>query len=65
MTEYLVIIEQEEKNFGGYFVDIEGIYAVGDSAEEVVERLRSALAERIKNGEKFPAPHSRAMAIAV
>lgn len=43
MARILVIIEKGETSYGAYSPDVPGCVAVGDTREEVEERMREAL----------------------
>lgn len=43
MARILVIIEKGENSYGAYSPDVPGCVAVGDTREEVEERMREAL----------------------
>lgn len=61
MSEYLVIYERaDDGGWGAYLPDLPGVVALGDSREQVAERIREALAayaEEMRNlGRTLPAP---------
>lgn len=61
MSEYLVIYEQaEDGGWGAYLPDLPGVVALGESREQVAERIREALAvyaeEMRELGRPLPAP---------
>lgn len=43
MAKILVIIEKGETSYGAYSPDVPGCVAVGDTREEVEQRMREAL----------------------
>lgn len=45
--DYTVVIEKGEHSYGGYALDIDGIYAFGDCEQEVIEKLQQAITDRI------------------
>ena len=62
MSEYVVIYEQaEDGGWGAYLPDLPGVVALGDSRNEVAERIKEALvayAEDLQErGESLPMPH--------
>ncbi len=65
--DYTVVVEKGSNNYGGYVLDIEGIYAVGDSEEEVIGRLQDAIAYRISEmraeGKEIPRPSQKAVTV--
>jgi predicted RNase H-like HicB family nuclease len=65
MRDYVAVIEGDKETYSGYLIDIEGVYAVGDSPEDVAARLRSVLLERRSEGEVFPEPTSQAALIRI
>lgn len=48
MAKILVIIEKGETSYGAYSPDIPGCVAVGDTREEVEQRMREALRSRLQ-----------------
>jgi predicted RNase H-like HicB family nuclease len=61
MTEkYLVVIEQSEKNYSAYSPDVLGCVATGDTIDETVSEMRSALEAHIgfmiEEGDDAPKP---------
>lgn len=67
--DYTVVIEKGSGNYGGYALDIEGIYAVGESEEDVVRKLQDAIAYRIAElraeGKDVPRPSQKAVTVHV
>lgn len=65
--DYTVVVEKGRENYGGYVLDIEGIYAVGDSEEEVIQKLSEAIAYRIAElraeGKDVPLPSQKAVTV--
>ncbi|HEV2261152.1 MAG TPA: hypothetical protein VGR69_02545 [Candidatus Rubrimentiphilum sp.] len=45
--DYTIVIEKGIESYSGYPLDIEGIYAFGDSKAEVIRKLTKAIAERV------------------
>jgi predicted RNase H-like HicB family nuclease len=63
MKEYLVIYEQaEDGGWGAHSPDVEGVYALGKTREEVEERMAEALSaffEYLRDeGKPIPEPHT-------
>jgi predicted RNase H-like HicB family nuclease len=63
MTErYLVIIEKCNRNYGAYSPDIDGCVATGDTIENTIENITSAITFHLEgmaeNGEDLPEPKS-------
>ncbi len=61
MTErYLIVIEKCNNNYGAYSPDVLGCIATGDSIEETIENMRSAIAFHLdgmsEDGEQLPEP---------
>jgi len=58
--DYTVVIEKGVHSVGGYALDIEGIYAFGDTEQDVLEKLQKAIADRIGDlraeGREIPQP---------
>lgn len=67
--DYTVVVEKGSRNYGGYVLDIEGIYACGASEEDVLQKLREAIAYRIKElraeGKEVPLPSQKAVIVHV
>lgn len=59
-VDYAIVIEKGKESYGGYPLDIDGIYAFGDSEAEVKEKLSKAVTDRIAElraeGKEIPAP---------
>ena len=57
---YLIIIERGDAGYGGSVPDVPGVFAAGDSPQEVERLLAEALAEHLAilraDGEPVPAP---------
>ena len=69
MNEYVVIYEQaEDGGWGAYLPDLPGVIALGDSRDEVAERIKEALVAYAEDpqerGERLPAPHHGAGTVA-
>jgi predicted RNase H-like HicB family nuclease len=62
--KYLIIIEKSENGFGAYAPDFEGVGVVGDTKEEVVDLIKSAISMHIEDlneqGVSIPQPHNEA-----
>ncbi len=58
MAKILVIIEKGENSYGAYSPDVPGCVAVGDTREEVEERMREALRFHLEmlREENLPLP---------
>lgn len=60
MTEYLIIYEQEEGDWGAYSPDLPGCIACGKTKAEVEKLMREAIPMHIEamreSGEPVPAP---------
>ena len=46
--KYVVVIEKGETNYGAYVPDLPGCVAVGDTIDQVEERIRSAIEFHIR-----------------
>ena len=68
MSEYLVVIEQDESGVSGYVPDLPGCAAAGDTREEVEALLSEAVGLHIEglkeDGLPVPPPSSRAGVVA-
>ena len=69
MREYLVIYEQAEDGaWGAHSPDVEGVFALGVSREEVEQRMAEALAAHLEflrdRGADVPEPHTEAGRVA-
>jgi predicted RNase H-like HicB family nuclease len=68
MTEYLVIYEQSEDGWGAHSPDVEGVFALGTTRDEVESRMREALVAHLaylrETGQATPAPHTDAGRVA-
>jgi len=65
MKEYLVIYERaHDGGWGAHSPDIEGVFAVGTTREEVEARMREALSAHLAylrdEGQVVPEPHTDA-----
>ncbi len=62
MSEYTVVIERSDHNFGAWVPDLDGCVATGVSLEEVTANIRDAIEFHIEgmllNGEVVPLPSS-------
>ena len=61
MAKILVIIEKGESSYGAYSPDMPGCVAVGDTREEVEERMKEALRFHLQmlQEENLPLPESQ------
>jgi predicted RNase H-like HicB family nuclease len=69
LTDYLVIYEQADDGaWGAHSPDVEGVFALGATREEVEARMSEALAAHLamlrEAGEPVPRPHTEAGRIA-
>lgn len=69
MSEYVVIYEQDpDGGWGAYLPDLPGVVAIGQTREEVAERIREALTvfadDLRERGQQLPAPHHAAGTLA-
>ena len=69
MKDYLVIYDQAaDGGWGAHSPDVEGVFAVGASREEVEARMAEALAAHLEQlrecGTPVPEPHTEAGHIA-
>ena len=69
MKEYLVIYEQADDGaWGAHSPDVEGVFALGTSREEVEQRMAEALSAHLDylrdRGQPVPEPHTDAGRIA-
>jgi predicted RNase H-like HicB family nuclease len=69
MTEYLVIYERgEDGDWGAHSPDVEGVFALGTSREEVEARMAEALVAHLEYlreaGEPIPQPRNDAGRVA-
>jgi predicted RNase H-like HicB family nuclease len=65
VTNYLVIYERaDDGGWGAHAPDVEGVFALGRSREEVEERMSEALAAHLAalrgRGERLPEPRTEA-----
>ena len=64
MTEYLVVIENEDESWGAYCPDLPGLGVAGSSRAEVGQLIREALPLHLsalrENGDPVPQPQSTA-----
>jgi predicted RNase H-like HicB family nuclease len=65
MTEYLVVYEQaEDGGWGAHSPDVEGVFALGRTRQEVEARMAEALAAHLdflrESGEPLPHPRTEA-----
>lgn len=70
MTKYLVLYEQgEDGAWGAYSPDLEGVFALGRTREEVTERMHEAVAAWLEllaeEGKSAPVPCHEVEFIAV
>lgn len=69
MTEYLVVYEQaDDGGWGAHSPDVEGVFALGTSREEVEQRMSEALAAHLEylrdRGQPAPEPRTDAGRVA-
>jgi predicted RNase H-like HicB family nuclease len=69
MKEYLVVYEEaEEGGWGAHSPDVEGVFAVGATREEVEARMAEALAAHLTHlrdrGKPLPVPRTDAGRVA-
>ncbi len=64
MASFLVVIEKGQNLYGAYSPDLPGCVAVGDTVEEVEQRIREAIILHIEGMREdhlpLPQPTSRA-----
>jgi predicted RNase H-like HicB family nuclease len=65
MNHYLVIYEQaEDGGWGAHSPDVEGVFALGETREEVEARMAEALSAHLlylrDSGLPIPEPHTEA-----
>jgi predicted RNase H-like HicB family nuclease len=64
MASFLVVIEKGQHSYGAYSPDLPGCVAVGDTVEEVEQRMREALLLHLEGLREdhlpLPQPTSRA-----
>ena len=67
--EYAIVIEQTQRNFSAYAPDLPGCVATGDTQDEVVRKMRTAIAFHIESlqehSEPVPTPSCTATVIDV
>jgi len=62
MTDYLIIYEQgDDRGWGAYSPDVEGVIAVGASREEVEQHMREAMVTHLEvlRERGLPTPRPR------
>jgi predicted RNase H-like HicB family nuclease len=69
MKDYLVIYERaEDGGWGAHSPDVEGVFALGKSREEVERRMAEALSAHLEylreHGASIPEPHTDAGRVA-
>ena len=69
MKDYLVVYEQsEDGGWGAHSPDVEGVFALGRTRDEVEARMAEALLAHLEHlrerGEPIPKPHTDAGRIA-
>jgi predicted RNase H-like HicB family nuclease len=69
VKDYLVVYEQsEDGGWGAHSPDVEGVFALGASREEVEERMAEALSAHLtlirERGDEVPEPHTEAGRVA-
>jgi predicted RNase H-like HicB family nuclease len=64
MASFLVVIEKGQHSYGAYSPDLPGCVAVGDTVEEVEQRMREAIVLHLEGMREdhlpLPQPTSRA-----
>jgi predicted RNase H-like HicB family nuclease len=64
MASFLVVIEKGQHSYGAYSPDLPGCVAVGDTVEEVEQRMREAILLHLEGMREdhlpLPQPTSRA-----
>jgi predicted RNase H-like HicB family nuclease len=67
--KYTVLIEQGASNYGAWLPDLPGCVAVGESREEVLQRISEALPMHLElmreGGENIPLPITTAVELEV
>jgi len=67
--KYLVVIEEGREGFGAYVPDLPGCVSAGTTQEEVLQLIKEAIElhieSMVKDGERVPAPLSRAALVEV
>jgi predicted RNase H-like HicB family nuclease len=62
--EYMVVIERGPRSFGAYVPDLPGCVAVGETADEVLQEIRKAIAFHLEgmiaDGDPIPPLNSSA-----
>ncbi|WP_041233275.1 type II toxin-antitoxin system HicB family antitoxin [Cylindrospermum stagnale] len=56
MDKYLIVLEKSETGFSAYSPDVWGCIATGETLEETLENMRSALVFHLQNSESVPQP---------
>jgi predicted RNase H-like HicB family nuclease len=69
MKDYLVIYEQAaDGGWGAHSPDVDDVFALGETREEVEDRMAEALAAHLahlrERGEPIPQPHTEAGRVA-
>ncbi len=63
MAKFVVIIEKGENSYGAYSPDVPGCVAVGNTKEEVEERMREALSFHLQMMRKENLPLSETQTV--
>lgn len=67
--KYTAVIERYENNYGAYVPDLPGCGAVGETPEEVIANIRTAIEIHIRSmredGDPIPEPTSSAITVEV
>lgn len=67
--DYTIVIEKGNESYSGYPLDIEGIYAFGDTEADVAKKLETAIADRVAElraeGKELPKPSHRIRSVHV
>ena len=58
MSKYLIVIEKAKNNYSAYSPDVLGCIATGDTIEETIKEMKSALEFHFEDLEVIPEPKS-------
>lgn len=56
MDKYLIVLEKSETGFSAYSPDVWGCVATGETMEQTLENMRSALIFHLRDTESVPQP---------
>ncbi len=56
MDKYLIILEKSETGFSAYSPDVWGCVVTGESLEQTLENMRSALIFHLQDDDSMPLP---------